>query len=477
MADVFDAQEFVSYATQPAFLNTRYVDHATIPNWGPGNGWDCSSFTSFVMKKYGVNLPAYSDSQYKMGTPVDRKDLQPGDLVFFHYDSSGNKVTGHVGIYIGGGKIVNAANPSAGTQIQHIDWNHYVGARRYINTTGTAKVPSATTTYQESGVPAGDTASPIDLSGNVIMPQGKDYNGDGVVDKKDETLRRDTISSNLLGADYKFAKKIVESNPEINGLFKEAIAQGWTPERFQAALKGTKWYNEMGSDYARKAWFAKKEGGKDWQDQLITAKDAVQRAASEAGVMLAPDELDAWAEKYIFNGWYDSSQLGRFKDALAQRVDIGYGQARVFSDSLRNLAESNGVKYNDSFYKDAASSVLAGKSVNTDWENHIREDAARKTPLYADKIRAGANLRDLVSPYLARIQQLTGLNARDISMDHPLLQQAIGGLDANGNPKAMNFNEFDNFLRSTPMWENTDDGKNALLNTAATMMKAWGFTK
>lgn len=126
--DAISGADVVAYATQPEFLTTPYIDHTTLKNWGPGTGWDCSSFTSYVFKKFGLDLPAYSDDQYKMGTPVEREDLRPGDLVFFHTNK--DKVTGHVGIYVGNGKMVNAANPDSDTRIQSMTWDTYVGARR-----------------------------------------------------------------------------------------------------------------------------------------------------------------------------------------------------------------------------------------------------------------------------------------------------------------------------------------------------------
>ena len=62
---------------------------------------------------------------------VDRSNLQPGDLVMF-----GKSGINHVGIYIGGGQIVHAANPSRGVTIDTITSgyynNNYVGARRVM---------------------------------------------------------------------------------------------------------------------------------------------------------------------------------------------------------------------------------------------------------------------------------------------------------------------------------------------------------
>ena len=99
---------------------------------GP-NSFDCSGFTSYVFKLHGVSLSRTAKGQYSNGTAVARGDLQPGDLVMFGPSVSG---INHVGIYIGGGQIVHAANPSRGVTIDTINSgyynNNYVGARRVI---------------------------------------------------------------------------------------------------------------------------------------------------------------------------------------------------------------------------------------------------------------------------------------------------------------------------------------------------------
>jgi len=63
---------------------------------GP-NGFDCSGFTSFVFRKFGFNLNSSSTGQAKQFPKVHKKDLQPGDLVFFEGRRHNGKV-GHVGI-------------------------------------------------------------------------------------------------------------------------------------------------------------------------------------------------------------------------------------------------------------------------------------------------------------------------------------------------------------------------------------------
>ncbi len=74
---------------------------------GP-DAFDCSGLTMSAWAQAGVGLPHSSSAQMGSGTPVSTSALQPGDLVFYYSPVS------HVGMYIGGGMIVHAANPSTG---------------------------------------------------------------------------------------------------------------------------------------------------------------------------------------------------------------------------------------------------------------------------------------------------------------------------------------------------------------------------
>ena len=114
--------------TAKKYLGAKYVYGASGPN-----SFDCSGFTSYVFKLHGVSLSRTAKGQYSNGTEVSRANLQPGDLVMFGPSASG---INHVGIYIGGGKIIHAENPSSGVTIDTINSGYYnknyVGARRVI---------------------------------------------------------------------------------------------------------------------------------------------------------------------------------------------------------------------------------------------------------------------------------------------------------------------------------------------------------
>ena len=113
-------------ATAKKYIGCKYVYGGSSPS-----GFDCSGFTSYVYKQFGVSLNRTAAGKYSNGVAVSRSNLQPGDLIMF-----GKSGISHVAIYIGGGKIVHAANPSRGVTTDTINSgyynNNYVGARRVI---------------------------------------------------------------------------------------------------------------------------------------------------------------------------------------------------------------------------------------------------------------------------------------------------------------------------------------------------------
>ena len=99
----------------------------------PATGFDCSGFVRYVFAHaIGMQLPTNSASQFLSGLKVNRADMKPGDLVFFH--TRGKRGISHVGIYISDGNFIHSPASGESVQISSLDdayWaKHFAGAKR-----------------------------------------------------------------------------------------------------------------------------------------------------------------------------------------------------------------------------------------------------------------------------------------------------------------------------------------------------------
>ncbi|WP_456342290.1 C40 family peptidase [Thermovibrio sp.] len=110
--------------------NTPYVFGGNNPRFG----LDCSSFTMYVYRKLGINLPRTARAQFNIGVPVDIKNLKVGDLVFFRTYA---RYPSHVGIYIGNGKFIHFSSMFHGLAISSLSDKYFrrrfIGAKRVLS--------------------------------------------------------------------------------------------------------------------------------------------------------------------------------------------------------------------------------------------------------------------------------------------------------------------------------------------------------
>ncbi len=88
-ANIDLGNKMVDYAAR--FLGTRYIWGATGPK-----AFDCSGFTSYIYRNFGITLNRTSRMQFTQGEKVNVSQLQPGDLLFFSSRRSGRGQVGHV---------------------------------------------------------------------------------------------------------------------------------------------------------------------------------------------------------------------------------------------------------------------------------------------------------------------------------------------------------------------------------------------
>jgi cell wall-associated NlpC family hydrolase/uncharacterized protein YraI len=122
--------DLISYAKQ--FIGIRYV-------WGGTStkGFDCSGFTQYVMKHFGVSIPRTAKLQSTGGSAVKKANMKVGDIVYFAKSGS-NRTVNHAGIYIGNGNFIHSSSGGGGKGVTISNLNsgtyatRFAGARRYL---------------------------------------------------------------------------------------------------------------------------------------------------------------------------------------------------------------------------------------------------------------------------------------------------------------------------------------------------------
>jgi cell wall-associated NlpC family hydrolase len=143
--------QLVAYAAR--YFGVPYV-------WGgeSPSGFDCSGLVAYVYAKFGITLPHSSQDQAKLGVPVSRAQLQPGDLLFFDTDPSdpsGFKDS-HVAIYAGNGQEIEAPHTGDVVKLAPVDWSTFDHAMRVTGLQGKgATSPASDPTGSSSGQAAG----------------------------------------------------------------------------------------------------------------------------------------------------------------------------------------------------------------------------------------------------------------------------------------------------------------------------------
>lgn len=115
--------------------------------WG-GNGtpeqggrFDCSGLTQASYRSVGIELPRVANDQYNAGEHPARNELLPGDLVFFSDDLNNSRAIHHVGMYVGGGYMIDAPYTGAVIRFDKIDSPDYFGATR-VTDDGAKSLPT-----------------------------------------------------------------------------------------------------------------------------------------------------------------------------------------------------------------------------------------------------------------------------------------------------------------------------------------------
>lgn len=322
------------------------------------------------------------------------------------------------------------------------------------------------------------------------------------------------VAEEDLAANYGFALATLNSNPELKKTFKNAVKGQWTPERFIAQLKGTKWWQQRSltqskydilktshpqqyvSQVEQTMASIADQWGEMTGEQLTFNAPTVAVSGGGAGkkgkkkkdakgktvtssVSGGAGTLFQLADQALRNGWNES----QIRDHLAASVDW---RARVRTHTIsgassaqlsqwRNAAADLGVQPHDDWFADRLGDVNKGSQTAEGVIDKLRQQAKQRYAAFADDIDNGATLKDLTENYRQSIGNILEVPPNQVDVFDKNIQRAITARNTDGLNTPMNIGDFEDTLRKDDRWQFTQNAHDKIVGLGTNVVRSFGL--
>lgn len=283
------------------------------------------------------------------------------------------------------------------------------------------------------------------------------------------------LDSADLASRYGWSMTMLNSTPELKRLFSRAVAGTWTPEKFTAELRNTKWFKQN-ADTARQAQLLKSTDPGTYRARLNSQMHVITTMAGELGAVMSNATVQRVAENAVSLGWNDQqvrSVLGMY---VKQRGGQFYGAAQQYETELREYARQMGVRVSESQVASWVRSAASGKGSVQTFLGTIQNLAESAFPQFKERFQAGETLDDIAAPYKQSMSTLLELNPQAIDNFDPTVRAALAAKDPKTQKPAMKtLWEFENDLRKDKRWLRTSNAQDAASSTVNRVLQDWGL--
>lgn len=280
-------------------------------------------------------------------------------------------------------------------------------------------------------------------------------------------------------AAYGWSLAILNSDKGLKKIFDKAVKAGYTPDRFVAEVRDTKWYKTH-SDTWRQNEILRVTDPKTYKQREDGQRAQTSDIAQALGATLTQGQLDQIAHNTTMFGWNES----QVRDALVDYVNVAnsgplkgqyLGEAGKNATALQASAYKNGYQIPDSSLTEWNKSIMRGDKTVDDYQQFIRRAAATSFPTFAKELIAGADLEDIAAPYKASMARILELNDSEVNLFDPTIRKALASSDSKGQPAAMPIYDFENSLRKDARWMKTDGAHKEVLGLGRQVLTSMGL--
>lgn len=265
----------------------------------------------------------------------------------------------------------------------------------------------------------------------------------------------------------------------LRSIFQQAVQQDWTADRFQAEIRKTNWYQST-FDQKRLQQVLQTVDTATFENNVKLVSDSIKETYRSYGAD-APD--DQTIRDLAIKSLYTELSGKDFLTGIANSINFAgeslRGTTLQVADAIRKNARAYGINFrnNDTNFQSYVRQRISGELNETDINNQFREQAIRNYPALADRLRAGATLRDIADPYLEVMSEILDVGEDDISFDDPLMQSALNGTSAGDNPTTMSLWEFKKAIRQDPRWASTGDAQDRINTALQSVLADFGLVR
>lgn len=267
----------------------------------------------------------------------------------------------------------------------------------------------------------------------------------------------------------------IGTDPELQNLYSEAVAGNYSQDQFISALQATNWW-ATNSQSARNALALKSTDPASYNQGIANTAAKVSKEAASLGVPLTAQALQNVAQAATVFGYNDSQiqqVLATYLTSLKGGQYGGYaGQVQL---ALREYSADMGIPVSDQYVQNAVGNVTSGAGTLQAYRAWIQTQAQMAFPAYADLINKGVTVGSIAQPYAVALSQILEQNPDKVDLYNPLLRSVLTTKDAAGNPSMTSLTDYENQLRTNPLWKKTNNARESMMAVANSVLSNMGL--
>lgn len=296
--------------------------------------------------------------------------------------------------------------------------------------------------------------------------------------------KKDTLNPQKMAAEYGFALAFLNSDPEIKGLFKQAVKHTWTPDMFTAKLRATKWF-QTHSASVRNAIMMQTSDPKSYKENVdkmyAQVRDAWGKTYGMNAVSSVNDAtLRKWGETAFRMGWTSEQLLDHMGSSINYQQlmtsnSLG-GTAAEARAQLRELTTNYGVDPGGTWMGQNLQRIVNGDDTYEGVQARIRDIAKSQYAGFADQIDAGHTMAEIADPYVQKMADLLELNPNDVGLKDSMIQKALTMRGPDGKtPAPQTLSDFADSVRKDTRWQYTKNAKTQVAEVGSQLLRSFGL--